>query len=80
MALSIPQTAIQLDQAGAYVFVVNAESKAEMRRIKTQTGAGGESTVLEGLKEGEKIVVDGIQKVRPGQPVTATEIQPAIKS
>jgi len=80
MALSIPQTAIQLDQAGAYVFVVNAESKAEMRRIKTQTGTGGESTVLEGLQEGDKIVVDGIQKVRPGQPVTATEVQPAIKS
>jgi membrane fusion protein (multidrug efflux system) len=80
MAISVPQTAIQLDQAGAYVFVVNGESKAEMRRIKTQSGTGGESTVLEGLQEGEKIVVDGIQKVRPGQPVTATEVQPAIKS
>jgi membrane fusion protein, multidrug efflux system len=80
MGLSIPQTAIQLDQAGAYVFVVNTENKAEMRRIKTQEGTGGESTVLEGLKEGEKIVVDGIQKVRPGQLVTPTEVQPAIKS
>lgn len=80
MAISIPQTAIQLDQAGAYVFVVNGEGKAEMRRIKTQAGAGGESTVLEGLKEGEKIVVDGIQKVRPGQPVTPTDVQPAVKS
>ncbi|QEX23491.1 RND transporter MFP subunit [Hypericibacter adhaerens] len=80
MGISIPQTAIQLDQAGAYVFVVTSDNKVELRRIKTQTGASGESTVLEGLKEGEKIVVDGIQKVRPGQPVTPTDVQPAIKS
>jgi membrane fusion protein (multidrug efflux system) len=80
MGLSIPQTAVQLDQAGAYVFVVNADNTAEVRRIKTEAGAGGESTVLEGLKEGEKVVVDGIQKVRPGQPVTPTEVQPAVKS
>jgi membrane fusion protein (multidrug efflux system) len=80
MGLSIPQTAIQLDQAGAYVFVIDADNKAEMRRIKTRTGAAGESIVLEGLKEGEKVVVDGIQKVRPGQPVTPTDVQPAVKS
>ena len=80
MGLSIPQTAVQLDQAGAYVFVVGADSKAELRRIKIQTGSAGESTVTEGLKEGEKVVVDGIQRVRPGQPVTPTEVQPAIKS
>ena len=80
MGLSIPQTAIQLDQAGAYVFVIGADNKAEVRRIQIQAGAGGESTVTAGLKEGEKVVVDGIQRVRPGQPVTPTEVQPAIKS
>lgn len=80
MGLSIPQTAIQLDQAGAYVFVIGADNKAELRRIKIQAGAPGESIVQEGLEEGEKIVVDGIQRVRPGQPVTPTEVQPAIKS
>lgn len=80
MGLSIPQTAIQLDQAGAYVFVVTADNKAELRRIKAQSGTGGESTVLEGLKEGDRIVVDGIQKVRPGQPVSPTDVQTAIKS
>jgi membrane fusion protein (multidrug efflux system) len=80
MGLSIPQTAIQLDQAGAYVFVIGADDKAEVRRIQVQSGTGGESTVTAGLKEGEKIVVEGIQRVRPGQPVTPTEIQPAIKS
>jgi membrane fusion protein (multidrug efflux system) len=80
MGLSIPQTAIQLDQAGAYVFVIGADNKAEVRRIKVQTGVGGESTVTDGLKEGEKIVVEGIQRVRPGQPVAPTEVQPAVKS
>jgi membrane fusion protein (multidrug efflux system) len=80
MGLSIPQTAIQLDQAGSYVFVVGADNKAEIRRIKTQTASAGESIVSEGLKEGEKIIVDGIQRVRPGQPVTPTEVQPATKS
>jgi membrane fusion protein (multidrug efflux system) len=80
MGLSIPQTAIQLDQAGAYVFVIGADNKAELRRVKVQAGVGGNSTVTQGLKEGEKVVVEGIQRVRPGQPVAPTEVQPAVKS
>ena len=72
-ALVISQTAVQADQAGTYVLVVNSENKIEVRRI--QTGAGGregEMVVQSGLKEGDRVVVEGMQKVRPGQVVEAT--------
>jgi membrane fusion protein (multidrug efflux system) len=72
-ALVISQAAVQADQAGTYVLVVNSENKIEVRRI--QPGAGGqegEMVVQSGLKEGDRVVVEGMQKVRPGQVVEAT--------
>jgi membrane fusion protein (multidrug efflux system) len=71
-ALIIPQSAVQLDQAGRYVLVVGPDKKVEQRRITTGTERGREVVVMEGLKEGELVIVEGIQKVRPGQVVTAS--------
>ena len=71
-ALIIPQSAVQLDQAGRYVLVVNADKKVEQRRITTGAERGREVVVMEGLKEGELVIVEGIQKVRPGQVVTTS--------
>lgn len=72
-ALMIPQAAMQLDQAGAFVLVVDAESRAQVRRVRIGATRAGHAAVLDGLREGERIVVQGIQRVRPGQPVAATE-------
>jgi membrane fusion protein, multidrug efflux system len=72
-ALVISQAALQADQGGIFVLVVNGENKIEIRRI--QRGAGGqegEIVVQSGLKEGDRVVIEGIQKVRPGQLVEAT--------
>ena len=71
-ALVIPQAAVAVDQAGPYVLVVGEDGKAEQRRIRPGSIQGREITVTEGLDGGEKVIVGGLQKVRPGQVVTAT--------
>jgi membrane fusion protein, multidrug efflux system len=73
-ALVIPQAAVLLDQAGRYVLVVDAAKKVEQRRITTGVDQGRNVVVTEGLKEGELVIVEGVQKVRPGQVVTATVV------
>ncbi len=71
-ALVIPQSAVALDQAGSYVLVVDPEKKVEQRRISTGTDTGTDVAVTNGLKEGELVIIEGLQKVRPGQLVAAT--------
>jgi membrane fusion protein, multidrug efflux system len=72
-ALVISQAAVQADQAGTYVLVVNSENKIEVRRIQPGAcGREGEMVVQSGLREGDRVVVEGMQKVRPGQAVEAT--------
>jgi len=72
-ALMIPQASLQLDQAGAFVLVVDRESKAQVRRVKLGAARAGYAAVLDGIAEGDRVVVQGIQRVRPGQPVVATD-------
>jgi membrane fusion protein (multidrug efflux system) len=73
-ALAMPEIAI-LDQAdGAYVFRVNQSDAGQVvERVKIETGqrSGGMAEVLSGLNEGDLIVTEGVQAVRPGQPVRA---------
>jgi membrane fusion protein (multidrug efflux system) len=73
-ALTIPQAAVLLDQAGRYVLVVDAAKKVEQRRVTTGVEQGRNVVVTDGLKEGEQVIVEGIQKVRPGQVVTTTVV------
>ena len=73
-ALVVPQSAVQLDQAGHYVLLVDETKKVDLRRVTTGTEQGRDVVVTDGLKEGELVIVEGIQKVRPGQVVTATVV------
>ena len=75
-ALTIPQAAILSDQSGTYVYVVGEGNKAMVRRITLGQANGPNATVMTGLKEGETIVSDGLQRVRPGQPVSPAPSQP----
>jgi len=70
----VPQSAILLDQAGRYVLVVNAGSKVEPRRVTTAIEEGRNVVVTDGLNEGEQVIVEGIQKVHPGQIVAASGV------
>ena len=71
-ALVVPQSAVQLDQAGHYVLAVDQAKKVELRRVTTGVERGRDVVITDGLKEGEMVIVEGIQKVRAGQVVTAT--------
>jgi membrane fusion protein (multidrug efflux system) len=73
-ALVVPQSAVQLDQAGRYVLLVDGAKKVELRRVTTGAEQGRDIVVTSGLKEGEQVIVEGIQKVHPGQVVTATVV------
>jgi membrane fusion protein (multidrug efflux system) len=76
--LMIPQQAMQIDQAGAFVLVVDKADKVEVRRIEADQGPGARMIVTKGLTAGEKVIVEGMQKVRPGQVVQATEVKPGV--
>jgi membrane fusion protein (multidrug efflux system) len=70
--LVVPQSAVQVDQAGRYVLVVGEDKKVELRRVTTGAEQGTDTVISSGLKQGELIIVEGIQKVRPGQVVAAS--------
>lgn len=74
-ALVINERAIGTDQDKKFVFVVDDESKAAYREVKLGANADGLRVVASGLKEGERIVVNGLQRVRPGA-LLAPEIVP----
>jgi membrane fusion protein (multidrug efflux system) len=65
-ALLIPQPALVESQIGKQVFVVNADNKVESRSVEVGRGYQGQWIIKKGLKKGEKIIVEGTQKVRPG--------------
>jgi membrane fusion protein, multidrug efflux system len=75
--ITVPQAALQVDQAGPYVLVVDGDDKVEARRVKLGQTEGTQTVIQDGLKEGERVIVEGIQKVRPGMVVAATEAPPA---
>jgi membrane fusion protein, multidrug efflux system len=76
-ALVVPQGTVQVDQAGPYVLVVGPDQKVEQRRVTLGANQGTDVVVQSGLIQGERIVVSGIQKVRPGMQVAASEGQQA---
>ena len=74
--LAIPRAAILSDQQGDYVFVVNDKNVAEQRRVKLGQSTPEIAGVAEGLKPGEQVVVEGIQRVRPNMVVAPAPASP----
>ena len=70
--LVIPRSALLLDQIGVYVLVVDGDQKVEVKRVTTGEAVNTEIAITSGLQAGDRVIVDGIQKVRPGQTVHAT--------
>ena len=67
--LAIPRAAVLSDQQGEYAYVVDAQNKAEIRRIQLGQSTPSTAVVTNGLSEGELVVSEGLQRVRPGQAV-----------
>jgi membrane fusion protein (multidrug efflux system) len=65
-ALAIPRTSVLSDQQGYFVYVLGPDNKAERRAIILGQSTPELAIVASGLKEGETIIADGLQKVRPG--------------
>jgi membrane fusion protein (multidrug efflux system) len=68
-ALAIPRAAVLSDQQGSYVYVVGPQNVAQIRRIQLGQSTPAVAIVMGGLQEGDMVVSDGLQRVRPGQPV-----------
>jgi RND family efflux transporter MFP subunit len=68
-ALLVPQRAVSELQGGYQVAVVDGENKVSIRSVKVGDRVGTQWIVAEGLKQGERVVVEGVQKVRPGMQV-----------
>ncbi len=86
-AITVPASAVLSDQLGAYVFIVDDKSQAQVRRIHIER-SGTQDAVLRDcrddsdtqcLREGDNVIVEGIQRVRPGQPVQAGPATPAVQ-
>jgi len=71
-AILVPQRGVTRDQSGnAMVMVVGAEEKVEPRTIKAERTVGENWLVTDGLKAGDRVILEGIQKARPGTQVKA---------
>lgn len=76
MALGIPRKAILSDQQGNYVYVVGEDKKAQQRRVQLGQSTPVTAVIAAGLKEGDLVIVDGIQRVRPGIEVSPGPASP----
>jgi len=73
-ALLLPDRAIATDQAQRFVWVVNQENQAEYRKVVLGAPVGQSRVIKEGLKAGEWIVIEGLQKLKPGIKVNPERI------
>lgn len=72
-AVVVPAAAVQRGQQGTYVFVVSAEGVANTRPVSVGEAGDGQSVILSGLAAGEKVVVDGAERLRDGAQVEVRE-------
>ncbi len=73
----VPQQAVQRGSTGDSVMVVGSDGKVAPRPVKVGTAQGGQWIILDGLKPGEMVMVDGFQKLRGNAPVKPVPWQPA---
>ena len=74
-AMLVPQQAVSRDNAGnASVMILNHDDQVEARPVEITRAVGSQWLVREGLQSGERVIVDGLQKVRPGDSASAVQI------
>jgi membrane fusion protein (multidrug efflux system) len=74
--LAIPRAAVLSDQQGDYVYIVDAQNKAEVRRIQLGQSTPSTAVVSAGLQEGELVISEGVQRARPGETVSPGPASP----
>jgi len=78
-ATTVPQRAVLEGPQGKFVYVVNDKSAAEPRPVVLGEWAGNDWIVTDGLKPGDKVIIDGLMKLGPGAPVKIAEAKPPAK-
>jgi len=68
-ALMVPESAIGNDQSKRFVFVVGEGNKAEYRSVELGPQVDGNRVVLTGLKAGDRVIIDNLQRLAPGAPI-----------
>jgi membrane fusion protein (multidrug efflux system) len=77
-AIAVPQQAVQRDASGrSLIYVVGKDDVAELRPVGAGRVIGERWVIASGLKEGEKVIVEGFQKIRPGAKVAPADWKPA---
>lgn len=76
-ALLVPQSAVSRDAKGNATALVVKDGKAEARQLQASTVVNGQWLVTSGLAAGDQLIVDGLQRLRPGAPVQAAPAAPA---
>jgi membrane fusion protein, multidrug efflux system len=76
-ALAIPRAAVLSDQQGDYVYLVDGQNHVEQRRIRLGQSTPSTAVIMAGLAQGDMVVLEGIQRVRPGIQVTPGPAAPA---
>jgi len=75
--LAIPRAAVLSDQQGDYVYIVDNQNKAQVRRIQQGQSTPSIAVITNGLKESELVISEGLQRVRPGEAVSPAPATPA---
>ena len=70
-AVVIPAAAVQTGQEGSYVYVIGPDNTAEKRVVTGVVEVGTEAAIHDGVKDGDRVVTDGILRLRPGIRVNA---------
>ena len=72
--IAVPRAAILSDQEGSYVYVADDHNIARQRRVRLGELTPEKAGIADGLKEGEQVIVDGVQRARPNAPVTPAPV------
>ena len=75
-ALLVPQTAVGAAQSGRFLMIAGEDGKAEQRIVKLGDSDGDDIVVTDGLKTGERVITDQLQKLKPGMPVEVAAAPP----
>jgi membrane fusion protein (multidrug efflux system) len=74
-AILVPQKGIARDPTGqATAMVIGAEDKVESRQVATERAVGNRWLISDGLSEGDRLILEGLQKIRPGATVTPVKL------
>lgn len=78
-AVTVPASCLMQSSQGRFVYILNAEGKAQVAPIQIAQIHAGDAIVSAGLKAGDRVIIDNVQKIRPGNPVQVRGNPPANK-